>query len=703
MPGLDSILNIGKEALFAHQSAIEVIGNNIANANTPGYRRQEVRLEEALAVDYYPGQLGTGVKAKEVIRHFDQFIENQYNTRASLRELYDKLHTSLQNVEVLFKENEDGGINKILADFFSKWQELTQRPEDTNTRSALLGSTQNLLNAIHLTADDLDKLQGQMDDFIQQDVNRVNEILKQIASLNSKITIHEDPGKNNANELRDKRDALVRELAEKIDINYIDNGLGRVIITTKAGHTLVDGTNYYSIKFETPKVLTSLSPDSSFTDKIYYEGKSDKEYTIKIVQGGAADGTAKFKVSIDGGKTFLKDEYGNDLIFSANDYDHKITLPNGELTIWFGSANNEQDPATSNLSVGDTFTIVPKTGLYWYENSSSFVNITPQEMPDGSLNERRIQGGTIGGYFLFRDAYAGKYKEKLNAFAKALAWEVNRIHSQGAGLDKFNYSNGTYSVTNTSVALSDPASGLIFGDKLQKGNFTIFVYDSSGNVVENSALDFDSATSGIQNFDPSVHSLEDVRDAINNSFSHVSASIVDNKLVLRADDGYSFAFSNDTSGLLAALGLNTYFQGSTASDLGLNQFVNSNISYINAGHVNGAGEVNEGDNTIALQLAGLENKNVSIFTTREGLTSQTLQEYYNSLVGNVGADTEMANFNYTYNKTLADDLNDRQDEVSGVNMDEEMANLIKFQNSYAAAAKLINVANDMIKTVINMA
>ncbi|SDN33723.1 flagellar hook-associated protein 1 FlgK [Desulfonauticus submarinus] len=703
MPGINSILDIGRQALFAHQSAIEVIGNNIANANTPGYRRQEVRLEEAMAIDFYPGQLGTGVKAKEVFRHFDAFIEEQYNTRASLRELYDKLHEALQNVEILFKEGEDGGINKALAKFFSDWQELSQRPEDTSTRAALLGDTQNLLNAIHLTSDDLNKLQQQMDDFIEQDVDRVNEILKEIASINGKITVHEEPGKNNANELRDKRDALVRELAEKLDINYIDNGLGRVIITTKAGHTLVDGTSYFEIKFESPKVLTSLVPGSTFTDSIYYEGSSDYEYTVKVVTAGAANGTAQFKVSIDGGKTFLKDEDGNDIVYTADSYANRITLPNGDITIWFGDSSNSQNPATSNLSVGDTFTIIPKKGLYWYENSSSFMNITPQVMPDGSFNTRRVQGGSLGGYFSFRDSYVGKYKEKLDAFAKAIVWEVNRIHSQGAGLDKYTYANGTYGVTNTSIALGNYASGLSFGNKLQEGNLSLFVYDNSGNLVANGPLDFDNATAGIQNFDPNNHSLEDVRDAINNTFgTYISASIVDNKLVLQANTNYSFVFGEDTSGLLSALGINTYFQGNGANDIALNDFIRNNISYINAGHVNGAGEVNYGDNYIALQIAELAHKNVDIYTTIEGTTSQTLQEYYNSLVGNVGADTEMSEFNYNYNKTLADDLNSRQEEVSGVNMDEEMTNLIKFQNSYAAAAKLINVANEMVQTLISL-
>ncbi len=83
MPGLSGLLDIGKKSLFASQAAIEVVGNNISNANTPGYSRQSVRLEDGLYLNYAPGQLGTGVNAVEVLRHFDEFVEKQYNTKMS--------------------------------------------------------------------------------------------------------------------------------------------------------------------------------------------------------------------------------------------------------------------------------------------------------------------------------------------------------------------------------------------------------------------------------------------------------------------------------------------------------------------------------------------------------------------------------------------------------------------------------------------
>jgi flagellar hook-associated protein 1 FlgK len=701
--GIFSLLNIGRSGILASQYSIETTGNNIANANNPDYHRQEVRLEEAIGINYAPGQLGTGVNATEVIQHFDQFVEEQYNSMASEREMWEEINTYLKGVESLFRGGEEDRINDTLSQFWQGWQEVAMRPEDISVRTSLIGQTQNLVSVFQLVRQEVAFDKDQMNDLIEEDVNRVNELLQGIAELNRQINVYEEEGKNNANEQRDKRAALVRELAEKLDINYIDKGGGNVTITTRAGHTLVDGAEYFEIKFESPKAITALTPDSTFTDSIYFEGSSDYELTVEVVTGGAADGTAQFKVSLDGGETWLTDEDGNVQLFSANSYDSRVKIPGTDVAIWFGAANDSQTAASTNLSAGDSFTIVPKKGLYWYKNSSTAMNITPQIYTSGLSNERRLTGGSIAGFFSFRDYYAGRYGEKFDALAKSLIWEVNRLHSQGAGLAKFTSVTGTYSVDKTDTALSDYATGLEFNDKLASGNFNIYIYDANGQLVTSGPLDFDNTTTGIQNFDPDSHSLENVRDAINNTFgTYLTASIVNKKLQIQRKGDYQFTFGQDSSGLLAGLGINTFFDGTDANNIALNTQVSNNLNYINAGHVNGDGEINAGDNKIADAIAALQYEDVTIETYSEGATTQSIQEYYNSLVARVGSDKAMADFNFEYNKALADDLNDRQQEVSGVNMDEEMSNLIKFQHAYEAAAKLITTANNMFQTLLSL-
>ena len=204
-------------------------------------------------------------------------------------------------------------------------------------------------------------------------------------------------------------------------------------------------------------------------------------------------------------------------------------------------------------------------------------------------------------------------------------------------------------------------------------------------------------------FDPETHSLQDVCDAYERTFNGaIKADILNNKLVLRAEAGYTFAFGTDTAGLNAALGFNTFFKGTDASDIQINEKLTSDLDYLAAGHVNGAGELNTGDNTTALAMYDLREIEVSISTVTEGTTRSTILSYYNSLVGNVGTDTSRAKFNQNFYGTLANELDERQQQVSGVNLDEEMTDLIKYQASYTAAAKLITTADQMLQTILSL-
>lgn len=693
MTGVSSMLSIGKKALFSSQSALEVVGNNISNANTEGYSRQSVRFEDGYYLNRVPGQLGTGADAAEVMRSFDEFVEAQYNTKSSEQQRWQKLYESLQQVEMLLNESNSEGVNSVLNEFWADWQNLADNPDSTSARSALLGHASNLERVIQTADEDMRTLQKRADEQIAQDVDEINGLLQSIADLNKQVAISEVPGKINANGLRDQRATLVRQLAEKVDIHYIENGSDSVTITTAAGQTLVDNTSCFRLAFEGPQVIPDLTDSSAFDGTLNFEGSGNYEYSVEIVTAGTVGGGAQFRVSTDGGRTWLADENGTDT-FSVNDYANRVTLPDGSLAISF--------TGTGNLEVGDKFQVLPKKSLFWYETTTSKVNVTPQLLPNGQDDESRLTGGTLTGYVQFRDTNVGGYLEKLNAFAESLAWEVNRIHSQGAGRDRFQGVTGTNTVTSVSTALNNASSGLSFGDKLSGGNVTLAIYNHGTGALEQSqSLDFDSATPGIQNFDPATHTLEDVR-AVFDGLNGVSASIQDGRLQLTADTGKDFAFVSDSTGLLAALGINTFFEGTNARNLAINSMIQSNLTFVNTGRVNGAGEVNSGDNATALAIAALQGKDVATTTVAEGTSRQTLDEYFATLVSKVGSDTQNAKFNFDYHSTLATDLKARQDAVSGVNLDEEMTNLIKFQHAYTAAAKLITTAESMLEVLLGL-
>lgn len=705
MSGINTLLNIGNKSLFASQSAIQVTGQNIANVNTEGYHRRTLLLEESMAINHRPGQMGTGVDATEVIRHFDRFIENTYNDKSSEMQRWLNMFKNLQGVESLFNESASAGISASLDKFFEDWQGLSNNFQGEASRQTLIDDTKNLLSIIRQADDQMGRLQRQVDEYIQQDVDEVNRIVQSIADINKQINTQNIPGQNNVNQLYDQRDKLVRDLAEKIDIKVLDNGDGNMTVLTKSGYTLVESDKTYDIKFEAPKTIRSLTNSSSFDGTVYFQGSDDYEYYFEVAQAGVvsnASPSAMLRVSLDGGETFLKDDDGNDLLVPARPADSKVTVRG--LTIWFGKEGDSLSAPNNQMEVGDKFVVVPKSGIYWYEDTNTAENITPQLTMSGLDNNRRLTGGSLAGYFNFRDDAVGRYKEKFDAFARSLIWEVNRIHSTGAGLTNFTMTDGTYGVERNDAALASGAAGLAFGDRLASGSSMIYVYDkASGELASSAALDFDPSTPGQQNFDPNKHSLNDVVTAINSTFNgSLKASIVDHKLRVESEDGKEFAFGADTSGLFAALGLNTFLDGDSASNISVNKAVGADLNHINNGHVNGAGEVNTGDNSTAFNIGKLQDTKVSISTAHTGTMKETLSGFFNAIVSSVGADTAASKFNAQYQDALAQDLDRRQQEVSGVNLDEEMSNLIKFQHSYTAAAKLISTADQMLQTLLGL-
>ncbi|MDP3426336.1 MAG: flagellar hook-associated protein FlgK, partial [Humidesulfovibrio sp.] len=231
MFGANSILDVARSGLFAAQAAISVTGENIANVSTEGYSRRTVRFEEAYNIDYRPGQVGTGVWAAEIERHFDQYVETQYYAQASMRDRWDALYTQLQGAESLFNESQGYGLSSSLSTFFDNWEDLTQRSEDAGSRSQVIESAQTLVSTLSQADSDLLLMQQKVDTAITQEVASVNKLLKQIADLNTQIKIHDVPGSNNANQFYDQRGLLVRDLAQLVDINYIDKGSGNITIT----------------------------------------------------------------------------------------------------------------------------------------------------------------------------------------------------------------------------------------------------------------------------------------------------------------------------------------------------------------------------------------------------------------------------------------------------------------------------------------
>jgi flagellar hook-associated protein 1 FlgK len=177
-----------------------------------------------------------------------------------------------------------------------------------------------------------------------------------------------------------------------------------------------------------------------------------------------------------------------------------------------------------------------------------------------------------------------------------------------------------------------------------------------------------------------------------NGITGVTASISGGKLTIAASSGdEQISFSQDTSGTLSALGINTFFTGTDADDIGVNSQLTANPSLLAAAQ-NGQ----TGDNQTALAISQLDS------TPLASLNGQTLQQSYGALVNQVATSTSAAGQNATATQAIQNTLQAQQSSVSGVSLDEEASNLMMQQRSFQAAAQLITAVNTMMTTLIAM-
>lgn len=688
MSSLSSIFNVGSSALSNAQVGISVTSNNISNADVEGYSRQTVQYTTGPTTSSGGLTYGSGAEVAEITRHFSETAEAQYLDSSSSASMWETITSSLSSVETLFDDSDDDGydLSTALDAFWTSLDALAADPESEAARTELTGYAETLTTLINSTSESLEAVQTDLNDQIEQQVDEVNDLLDTLADLNSQLAA--DP--ENAT-LLDSQATALRDLSTYLDLSVVYNDDGQVTVYTEEGQTLVQGDTTYKLAYEGPQASMSLTSASTFDGQIYFEGESSYEIAIEVVSAGSTDGSAgaaTYKVSLDGGETWLTDDDGNTMVFTASGEDDKVTVAG--VSIWFGSSDDSSATAGGSLAVGDDFTVMAKSGVYWYETTSSKVNVTPIDVTDSDSNNR-LTGGSLAGLLATRDQYVGGYLEELDALAEELAWQVNYVHSQGAGLTNYSSATSENSVDDTTAALSD--SSLDYADRLTSGTLSISVYDDDTGDVE---------TLSSITIDPASDSLEDVADAINTTFSGLlTATISDGQLTIASEDGYSFQFAGDTTGTLAALGINTFFSGSDAGTIAVSDAVLDDPNRVNAAVVDATGEVVSGDSTCANDLAALADADVTL-DVYGASTSQTLSEHLASLVSDAGTDVDTSARKYTYYSALAENADELQQSVSGVNTDEELINLTKYQQAYSVAAQLIQVANEMFETVLSL-
>lgn len=579
MSGLGMLLNTAKSAIAAHQIGMNVTGNNIANVNNPTYSRRTALYSSKMPVQIGRFIFGTGVDIQQIRRSCNQLIENRLSGQKSSLSANAEMSAYMNILETSFNENSEAGLSTQISGFWNLWQDLSNNPAGSSERSGLYEKGVLLSDQFDSLDADLTQIKVDINKDIEAAAHKINSLTSDIAAINGEIVALETGG--DANDLRDRRNALVAELSEIIDIQTFEQTNGEISVSTGNGYLLVNHTDAYSLKISEGRV----------------------EY-----------------LSSNGGS----------------------------------------------------------------------IDIT-----DG------IDGGKIGGLFNMRDEVVPKYQAELNELAKQFIWSVNLQHSKGIGLEYFSSSvTGTYSVSDPDTALNSagPPVNLSYGDNIESGNFTLWIQNDST-----------SAKTAVNiNIDPDTITLNEFAAAID-AASGISAFVNgDSELVLNADDGFSFSFSDDT-GIAAALGINTFFEGDDAETIRVNSLL-KNTDYIAAAKLDENGEFAAGDNSNALSIADLQyqTQNISQWTFERGggadstNLSISFEDFYHSMLGSMGIKSANISSSVEFNEVMAAKLGEQRDAVSAVSLDEEMVNMMKYQHAFTAASRLLNVADEMLNTLIEL-
>ncbi|HWQ07472.1 MAG TPA: flagellar hook-associated protein FlgK, partial [Holophaga sp.] len=240
MASLSSSLSIGLTGLQATQSAISVVGHNIANVNTENYTRQRADLAARHSVTLGTLTYGSGVNVTSIEGIRDKYLELQITQTISRNSGASTRYTGLQTVDAIFQDDETSGLSTLLSNYFSAFQKLAASPEDSSVRTNLVGRAQNLVDGLQTRYSMLEQQRTQANEAVNSSVDEVNTLTSEIADLNARISSNTTANSNS--DAIDQRQALVNQLAELVGIQvYTDNNNQLQVTLDSGAAVLVTG------------------------------------------------------------------------------------------------------------------------------------------------------------------------------------------------------------------------------------------------------------------------------------------------------------------------------------------------------------------------------------------------------------------------------------------------------------------------------
>lgn len=612
-------IEIGKRSLMAHSTQIQTAGHNISNADTEGYSRQRVivksfepiyrpDLERAMV----PGQIGQGCDVESINRIKDELLESRIVEQKNVESYWETRDKYYSMIESVYNEPNDVSVRTNMDKFWQGWQELSTYPESDAARLAVVVRGQTLTNSIQQQYKSLRGIGDQINGDIEAVVKQVNDLSRQIASVNGEIVRSKGLG-DNPNDLMDRRDLLVEKLSSLINVTVTQKDPDEFMVHTD-GQIIVQGN--LARQIETVGQLDN----NGYGKLMWSDTKLDAEF-----HGGTL-----------GALVELRDKDIRTEIQSLN-------------TMALNFADLVNDVHRNAIGKNNT------TGLDFFVQHDFVENVNG--------NYDRNGDGVEDTSYIFRmtGTNALKMQEQIGL----------------SGTMTINGASGNIDVAYFST---DTVEDVI--NRINDSNGDVKAY-----LDRNSCLVLKATSSKeMENPDFVIRHVEDSGMFLTGYSGILQGS--------GADNAYDFNRANAVDVLAGAqFAVSPVLNPSAYIEV--NGLIQNDVSSVAAAFKNSQGFAEPSDGRAAVEMAAIRNTKIMIGSQR------TFDDYFADTITNVGLKGEQAQNQLATQNKIMGDLRDLRDSISGVNIDEELADIIKFQHGYNVAAKFISVQDELLDTLIN--
>lgn len=680
-----SLISIGLSGLTASSAAISTIGNNTANVDTAGYSRQQVMTTASLQQNLGAGYIGSGTTLSDVRRIYNSYLDAQLQSSTALSADAAAYSGQASKTDTLLSDSTTG-VAAQMTKFFTDLQAIATYPTQSAERSSFLTQASALASRFNSVAAQLSSQNENVNSQLATYADQANELATTIASLNKQIT-QASAGNGSPNSLLDSRNEAVRKLNELVGVKVVENN-GNYDIYTGTGQSLVSGGTSYKMS-----AVPSEADPLQYKLQIAY-GQTQTDVST-VVTGGAIGGLLRYRSEVlvpstnelgrlamvmnDQINTQLsqgidsKGNFGTALFNNINSAE-QITQRS------IGSATNSLGSGNLNVTITDTSKLEASDYEVTFTDAN---NYTVRQLPEGK---------SLG---------AGSLTPAVNV--NGLGFSMSGNGGAFAAGDSFKVTPTRNGASGMSVALTDPKdiaaaaplTAAAGASNSGTGGFTqpvlttkTDIYNSTKRLDLQNALKgstpmrlvMGAATDGVQSYQ-----LLDAKGAAvtdKNGNAIVGTIIQGQNNNLKLSVGYTDTSTTPSSA--ASFDFEMAISGTPQ--------INDTFSVSLTGA--GSSDNRNATATVALQTA----KTVGV---TNGGVGASLSGAYADLTSSVGTRAAQGKSDVTATDAVLSQAKSARDSVSGVSLDEEAANLIKYQQYYTASSQIIKAAQTIFSTLIN--